>query len=557
MKKVIAAMLAAALAFSAFACTGKNDPPDASGGAETQTQQETPTAEPSIAQGFEDVVPTGSGTADEEKDYGGILRIVNTSEGGTPIGLPWKVIGIDVVLLDPYAESLLLEHTNGDIEPWLATQYEIDADALEIYLTLREGVKFHDGSDFNAEVCAWNLQQAIDAQAINPAFIGVEATGEYTVTITLDQFTNAPWTTLASHSFSMVSKENAERNGLEYAAEHPVGTGPFIMKEYVHGEKIAFEKNPNYWQDGKPYLDGIEYIFIRDVMTQNIAIQTAGEQGVDVLNTTSGEQIATLRGDGVYMDAMPIGPVSLIPSSMHADTPLSKLEVRQAISYAIDRDLLVEARGFGVLTPAYQFVPDAWGAHLPDSYNLSYDPELAKELLAQAGYAEGFTTKLIAMPGMVDRDIVVALQSMLGEVGINAELEFPDSGGYSNYRFNGWDGILIQHTRSLPVIATTFALYFDVQLDEDTGEYSYLYMKEAWRPDKEMYEAAQAAGTSLEQDDALDREVHRIIMENLVAIPMYNLYETYIIKNNVRDTGFGFYSAGTTFLPWDAWKSAG
>ena len=89
--------------------------------------------------------------------------------------------------LTPYCESLVLERTNGEIEPWLAKDWEIDTEALTITFHLQEGIKFHDGSDFNAEVAAWNLQQASDASVLNPAVVGIEATGEYELLITLDE----------------------------------------------------------------------------------------------------------------------------------------------------------------------------------------------------------------------------------------------------------------------------------------------------------------------------------------------------------------------------------
>ncbi|SHH99185.1 peptide/nickel transport system substrate-binding protein [Sporobacter termitidis DSM 10068] len=545
MKKAVALVLALILALTLGAC-GRDTK------ANTQSSP-VPGSSPSAAGTDNTAAPPAVSGAPE---YGGVLRIVNTSEGATPLGVPWEVIGIDVNLITPYGEALLLEKTSGEIEPWLAADWKIDTTNLTVTFTLRQDVKFTDGSDFNADVAAWNIQQAIDAGIINPAISGVSVTGPYEIKVQLDNWSNTILSTFASHSFSMISKEAFEKNGIDWARENPVGTGPFKLKEYVRGERITYEKNENYWQAGKPYLDGVEYVFIRDVMTQNAAVQASGDQGVDVLNTNSAEQMITLNSPDIYLDKMAIGPVSLVPSSNNPDSPLSKLEVRQAISYAIDRQSLVDARGFGILTPATQFIPDTWGAHLPDSYNLSYNTEKAKELLAQAGYPNGFTTKLIAMPGMVDKDMVVAVQSMLQAVGINVELEFPDSGGYSNYRFNGWEGMLVQHTRSLPAIANTFGLYFDVKKDDATGAYSYIYMPSTWRPLEELYNAEQAAGQAIEPDDKLLQDVHKIIMDNMICIPLYNIYDAFIIKNNVHDTGFSQWGAGTMFLPADAWKSS-
>jgi peptide/nickel transport system substrate-binding protein len=545
MRRVGTILLALLMVLSLFAC-----------GNQTTGQQPTsPSAPPSSTTAAPEASPSAA-VSSTGPEYGGTLRIVNVSEGGTPIGVPWEVFGIDTLLMGTYAEPLVLERTTGEVDPCLATEWKVDIDKLQVTFTLREGVKFTDGSDFNADVAAWNIQMAIDAKKMNPAITGVDVTSPYEIVVHLNKWSNIIVSGFASKSFAMISKEAFEKNGIEWARENPIGTGPFKLKEYIHGQSILFEKNENYWQDGKPYLDAIEYVFMRDTMTQTAALQSTGAEAIDILNTNSAELMTTLKDLDVYIDTMPIGPVSLVPSSNNPDSPLAKLEVRQAISCAIDRQALVDARGFGILTPAYQYVADTWGAHLPDSYNLSYNPDKAKELLTQAGYPNGIETTLYVMPGMVDKDIVVAMQSMLAAVGVNCTLEFPDSGGYSNYRFNGWEGMLVQHTRSFPATYNNFALYFDVRDDSPDGKLYHNNMISAWRPYDTLLAAENAAGAAPAPDDKLLQECHKIILENQVCIPLYNIYDAYVIKNNVHDTGFTKWGASTIFLPADAWKSS-
>ena len=138
---------------------------------------------------------------------------------------------------------------------------------------------------------------------------------------------------------------------------NPVGTGPFKFVSYERGSKLTFTKWEGYWQKGLPYLDGIEYLFIRDPMTQQAAMRASGSEKVHVLCVTSGEQAAMMKAQGFEVLTMPIGPVSLMPDSNNADSPLSKKKVRQAISYAINRDAIVKARGFGF-----------WAAGEPDPF---------------------------------------------------------------------------------------------------------------------------------------------------------------------------------------------
>ena len=561
MKKVIAIVLVVLMLLAFAACGNSSQPtpkPDDSGSQNTPSKEDSTT--PASDDKKEDT-PAPSGDAEpaasDGPQYGGNLRIVSVAEGATPIGVPWNVIGIDVNLCVPFGETLLTEASNGNIGPWLATEWEVNTEEPSVTFTLREGVKFTDGTDFNADVCAWNIAHFIEAGSINPAVLSAEVVGDYKVKVNLSNWTNTILSTFASHSFSMISKEYYEANGEEKAQENPVGTGPFILKEYIHGQSITFVKNENYWQEGKPYLDSVTYIFMSDTMTQNAAMQIDGDDGVDVLNTTNAQQIITLTAsDALYMTTNSIGPVSLMPSSNDEGDPLSDIRVRQAVSYAIDRDALIAARGFGILEAATQLVPSAWGAHLDSSYDVSYDPAKAADLLKEAGYPDGFSMKFYVMPNMVDSDMMVAVQEMLGKVGIKVELEFPDSGGYSNYRFGGWDGgCLVQHTRSLAQIGNTFGLYLDVKKDADTGEYSWTYMPDVWRPTEELYEAEQAASLAAEADDGLLREVHRIIMENLLVIPLYNIPDCFIMKNYVHDTGFADWGAGTIWLPSEAWIS--
>jgi ABC-type transport system substrate-binding protein len=200
-----------------------------------------------------------------------------------PHRVPWLVFGVDTALLVPVCETLLYERTNGELVPFLAESYKVDMENKQVVLTLRQGIKFTDGSDWNADVALWNLQNDKTANYLSTAVTDIVKLGDYEVALKFDTYAVDILSGLASHSNAIISKESYEKNGEEWAKENPVGTGPFMLKSYTHGSSIVYEKNPNYWQKGKPYLDGIEYNFIRDVMTQNVAMQSTGDQSIDVL----------------------------------------------------------------------------------------------------------------------------------------------------------------------------------------------------------------------------------------------------------------------------------
>jgi peptide/nickel transport system substrate-binding protein len=302
-----------------------------------------------------------------------------------------------------------------------------------------------------------------------------------------------------------------------------------------------------YWQKGKPYLDGIEFLFIRDPMTQQASMRASGQDKVQVLCVTSGEEAAMLKAQGFNILTMPIGPVSLIPDSNNSDSPLSKLKVRQAISYAINRDAIVKARGFGFWSAANQIPSPGQLGFVKDAPLGQYDPKKAKQLLSDAGYPNGFKIKIIVMPAMVDRDAMVAVQRYLSEVGVQVELEFPDGGGYTAYRWkNGWkNGFLAQHTRMLATANITYNFYWQTV----TGQWPSLK-----RPEN-LIEKIDASLATVNPDGKKMAELTKIQADDAMIIPLYYINEMYVVQPNVHDTGYTVWSAATVFAPHDAWLS--
>ncbi len=521
MRKALALLLVLLLSLSLFAC-GSNS---ASG----PSPSTAPQASASPSEASPAAPATESPSASPESKYGGILKIVNAAEGSAPIGIPWAQVSVEQLLLAPFFESLYLLKTNGELEPCLATSYSVDMEKKEVVVNIQPNVKFSDGSALTADVAGWNIMKQVEAKIMTNV-TGYETRGDLVLVLKFDQWANTIITGLST--VGIVSKESFEKNGEEWAKDNPVGTGPFIMQEYVHGQYLKAVKNPNYWREGKPYLDGVEFDFIRDTMMQNMAIQSTGSDGIDVLNINSAEQISQLKASGQFdIVILETGPVTLTPSSMDPNSPLSKLEVRQAISYAIDRDAIVAARGFGVYSPATQLLVESSKAHLDDSNNLTYDVQKAKDLLAQAGYPDGFKTTLYAQPGIADKDVVQAVQLMLSEVGITADVQFPDAGGHATLRNEGWDGIIVGGFRNFANPYLTFFLSFDP---------FQMFTVSAARPENWMGILFGATAPP-EPDAALYADAHKALLTNLTTIPVYNMSDNWAIKKNVHDTHYGEY----------------
>jgi peptide/nickel transport system substrate-binding protein len=478
---------------------------------------------------------------------GGIMRVVENAEGGAPLGTPWEIRGIDTKLPKPAVESLLREDPNGNYTPWLAESWTVDTATNSLTLKLNKGVKFQDGSDFNAEAVKWNLQHAIDAKNVT-GWKSFDAVDESTLRINFEAYQNDYLSALSGTTVGgMISPTAFNKNGLEWARSNPVGTGPFKLDSFERGSKLRYVKWDGYWKKGLPHLDGIEYLFIRDSMTQQTAMQAKGDQRVDVLASTSGEQAAGLKAQGMNVLSLPVGPVSLIPDSKNGDSPLSKPKVREAISYAIDRESIAKARGFGYWQPAYQLPNPGSPSFLADFPGQKFDTAKAKQLLSEAGYPNGFKTRIIIMPALVDKDAMTAVQANLNAVGIQVDLETPDNGGYTQMRFGGgWtNGFLAQHTRALATFNITYNFYFP----EQTQQFPPLQ-----RPAGFLDKLSGSLKTPA-PDPNLGQELTRMLTDDLTVIPVYYVNEMYILQPNVKDSGYNEWSAGTISTPEKAWLS--
>ena len=498
-----------------------------------------------IPAGTEVAVP-----ANDEPQYGGVCKMITNADTTYPFGLPWNAyLNNATQPIVPFGEALVLESTGGDIYPWLATDWVIDPVKKEIRLNLREDVWFSDGSKFNAEVVEWFFTTTQEVPGrLNPAVGWVEAIGEYAIAVHMgnDVFANNILNILASHNYAIVSKENYEKNGEDYAGEHPVGTGPFIMSEKNPGVGVKYVRNDNYWQEGKPYLDGFEFVVISDAQTQiNAMMAPPGPTRVDVLNNPGVESLAILSQNpelDIYF--YPSGVSALWPSSMNEDSPFADIRVRQAMMYAIDREALSEARGFGYYLPATQFVPKGYYGHFRDERDLfAYNPEKAKQLLAEAGYPNGFKTPYYAT-NTADRDLVTAVTSMLGAIGIECEMDFRDTGAMSTMRnVTGWEGIYHGGFGSLASMPSGWRLAFDPQ---------YTFNKSTRRPDG-YAEAFEELLLTINFEQRTAERCHELLYEDMSVIPMLQTGNSYVTRSTLMDAEYGYWAVGTQWLPSEMW----
>jgi peptide/nickel transport system substrate-binding protein len=388
--------------------------------------------------------------------YGGTLRIAEQYDG-TSIGYPPKLLRVNSSRqAAPAIETLFRIDDMGNTVPWLAESYKNDVKGKGIIIKLRKGVKFHDGTDFNAEAAKWNLDQAILARTQGTEmFRSIDVVDNFTIRINLTEWNITIITNLSQMVGMMISPTAFKKNGEDWCMKNPVGTGPFRFVSWEKDVRTVYRKFDGYWQKGKPYLDEINYIVMADQLTQTMSLKK-GE--VDLALWISAKDIPELEKDGFVINYLRSvsGSMGLLPDSANPKSPFADVRVRRAAKHAIDSDAIVKTLYFGLGESANQYaVKRHWGYN-PAVVGYPYDPAKARKLLTEAGHPNGFKTKLGYRTNPVDDQIFAAIQSYLKAVGIDAELEPMTTGRYDQIAMapgGKWEGLIINALSPNPDIA--------------------------------------------------------------------------------------------------------
>jgi len=351
-------------------------------------------------------------------------------------------------------ETLFIFDKQYNLVPLLATGYTTDPVGKTITITLRKGVKFHDGTDFNATACKWNLDEyRSGGRPELKSVASVDVVDDYTVRINLSKFDNTIVNSLSNGADAgrMISPAACTKNGKAWAEKNPVGTGPYIFVSWEKDVAVKWKRNDNYW-GGKPYIDAIVQNRSADA---TVALMDFKAGNRDVTAGVAPTDAKTLEKEGKYLMIIP--PQGQVPAlagfAGDPGSPFSKLEVRQALSYAIDVKSLSDGFGLGYYIIQNQWaVPGTWG------YNTSlagypFSLQKAKDLLTKAGYPSGFKTTLsFYNTGQIQVDESTAMQSMLKAVGIEVTLNPLLRPGFADIASNskGFTGIVRQQGFSSP-----------------------------------------------------------------------------------------------------------
>ena len=384
---------------------------------------------------------TDTYTPDPNATPGGAITITYKDDVATldpAIGYDWQNWSMIKSLFDG-----LMDYVPGttDLRPGLAESYEISEDGLAYTFRLRPGVAFHNGREMTAADVVYSLSRVTNPETQSPGagffgmiegfdamldgsattLSGVTAVDPQTVQIKLSRPDATFLHVMALNFASVVPREAVEEFGPDFG-RNPVGTGAYKLAEWTLGQRLVFEKNADYWREGIPYLDQITF-------------EVGQEPVVALLRLQNGE--VDLPGDGIppakFQEVMsdPAQAERVVQGGQLqtgyitlnvTQPPFDKVEVRQAVNMAINKDRIVQIIN-GRAVPANQPLPPTMPGYTEGYEGYAYDPDAAKALLAEAGYPEGFETELFVMNTDPNPRIAQAIQQDLAAIGIAASIQ--------------------------------------------------------------------------------------------------------------------------------------
>jgi peptide/nickel transport system substrate-binding protein len=460
--------------------------------------------------------------------------------------------GVATAVLTQLGASLIAKDPEtGDYIPYLAESWQVADDGMSWVFTLRQDVQFHDGTPLSAHDYAWTFQRAMDPETMSAVtaaaltgVIGVEALDDYTLQINMAMPVYPLLENLSSVAFFQPLSQTAVEGAGEDYGRQPVGVGPFKFKEWVTGDKIVLERNPDfawgpeYAQGSASYIETLEFRILPEYATRIAALE-AEELDFAYLQTKDLERIQDLDryqivdtlsqgiGPGVYMNV--------------SKPPFDDVRVRQALSWAVNRDVILKivAGGYGV--PQYGPLSASVKGYWPGVEYIGYTYDLAKAqaLLAEAGYSlssdgilekDGQPLSLVLSVVSASSNYVKTaelLQEQFKDLGVQVELEQQELGVFlsgmssGEYDFavtgNGWpdSGLLFAMFHSSMIGALNDSRVADPELDPIL--------------------IAMGFTNDAEQNEKMGNEAQKYIVEQAYIIPLYTPQNFAALSNEVRD----------------------
>ena len=534
MKKKVSLMLAAALT-AGLALTGcggskTSDTTDNTAGAENESTAEVKGV---------DVDTTGYLVAALNAD----IQTADVQKTSKDYEVPFNIF-------DRLVDVEVDADGNSKIVPSLAESWDISDDGLEYTFHLRQGVKFHNGNDFTAEDVAYTFHRMLTVEGgVNTEFIdqikgadellagetdtleGVEVVDDYTIKVTLKEPFAGFLASISSPGVSIYDSEATEAAGDQFGMDPAVtvGTGPFEFSSWSFNNQLVLTRNEDYWK-GASGLPGVVIKIIPDTETQSMMFES-GE--LDILDLDYAADSVD-RFTETYPDQIVQGPrVGIVYFTMNFNKePFQDVRVRKVVQMSIDRQAILDALYGGRGQVEQGIFPHGLIGFNPDQEEIKYDPEAAKALLAEAGYADGFDMEIAADSSASDT-MTMALEivsDQLAEVGIRAEIKNYDESTWLETRKSGELGSFI----------STWSADYN---DPDNFIYTFFGNEEKTRirsinyPDTEVMERVAKARTLVNEDERLAEYKaleEKLIHEDAAWVPMFSRLHLFAVSKRVQ-----------------------
>ncbi len=477
---------------------------------------------------------------------GGILRVV-TGAGPQVLGYYPEMGPFDHGACFPAIECIMELNKDREYVPFLAESVNLDPKKLTMTIRVRKGIRFTDGSELNADSVAWNYKLLKDTNKLQfgTQVKSIDIIDKYTIVLRLTGYNNQMLYGLGW--VPMFSKVAFEKNGKEWARANPVCTGPFKLVEFKRDVDTKWERNPDYWQKDKgyPYLDGVEFRFILDSTTASAMFQA---HEADIWQGPPVREMSELVKKGYKDQSGWAGlPIILYLNTKDPKAPTYNIKVREAIEYSINKSAMAKSLGYGFWTPLKLVAPPGEWGYDAKYKGREYNPKKARQLLAEAGYANRLKLKLLVLPEVGGRNVAAeVIKSFMDDAGFDVDVDIADPGRYYGSVFGtGWEDMALFLCGTDYNYLATFQSWF--------GHAPRTNLASFKRPAKLLAMSKRSITyTSRRAQIRITKQMVRYIADDALMIPLYFQPGSILIQKWVHTNRFKGYGLGrwTLFEDW-------